>query len=908
MSSNQTQRELTIVEALSEALDHHQQGRYQEAEQLYLAILAHQPDHADANHNLGALALQIGNPAAGLPYLKAAAEAAPHHVRFRLDYGEGLLAAGRPDEALQTAERALPEGGDDVAATRALAERALIAVFQTAPPPQALDAAERFAGRWPDAPIGWTIRFACRQSRGEFEEALQAARQAVRLDPTTPDAHSNLGIALQSLGRLEEAEAAYRRALAIRPDFAEAHGNLGRTLRERGRMDEAEAAYRRALAIRPDYADACYNLGNLLRELARFDEAAVAYRQALAIQPDDAEIHYDLGNTLRKLDRPEEAVDAYRQALALKPDDADTCARLGHTLWTLRRLEEAEHAYRQALAIRPGDAETLHNLGITLGDLGRPNDAKAAYRQALAVRPDYAEAYNNLGSTLLELERMDEAEATCRQAVKIKPDFAEAYNNLSIVLWKTGRLEEAEESYRQALAIKPDYVDAYSNLGNTLRELGRLDAAESAYRQALAIQPDNAGTHSNLLFLLDGSNRSTPEARLAEALRYGTAVASRAAPHTTWRCPPDPERPLQVGLVSGDLRNHPVGYFVETVLAELSSKRLSLNAYLTQACNDMLAARLRPAFARWEDVRLLSDEALARRIHDDAIDILIDLSGHTAGNRLPMFAWKPAPVQLSWLGYTATTGVAEIDYYLTDPVRVPPGHERWYSETVWRLPETRVCFTPPQTRQPVGRLPALDSGFITFGCFQNIGKVTDEVLAVWSRILRRVPNARLRLQAKQLASSATRERLTERLGRHGIDPARVALQPPTDREAYLQAHAEVDLILDTFPYPGGTTTCEALWMGVPTLTWAGESETSRNGASQLSCAGLAEWVAESEEAYVDKAVAFAEDLEGLAALRAGLRAQVAASPLFDARRFADHFETALREMWRRWCQSVVPPE
>jgi protein O-GlcNAc transferase len=294
----------------------------------------------------------------------------------------------------------------------------------------------------------------------------------------------------------------------------------------------------------------------------------------------------------------------------------------------------------------------------------------------------------------------------------------------------------------------------------------------------------------------------------------------------------------------------------------------------------------------------LSDEAAARLIHADGVHVLIDMSGHTGYNRLPVFAWKPAPVQVSWLGYFATTGVAEIDYLLADQVGVPEARQAQFTESLWYLPDTRLCFTAPAADLAVAPLPALANGRITFGCFQNLTKVNEGVLELWGKVMAALPDATLRLQCKQFSEPALVAQLQQRLQRHGIDPARVATHGSAQRAAYLAAHAEVDMILDTFPYPGGTTTCEALWMGVPTLTLAGDSLLARQGASLLSAAGLAQWVANSQEEYVAKAVAFASDLPELAALRAGLREQVLASPLFDAPRFARHFEEALWGMWQ----------
>jgi len=448
------------------------------------------------------------------------------------------------------------------------------------------------------------------------------------------------------------------------------------------------------------------------------------------------------------------------------------------------------------------------------------------------------------------------------------------------------------------LELKPDYAEAFSNLGNSLKDIGQFDNAEGSYRRALEIQPSFIDAHDNLLFLLNHTTSHTPQYRLEQARQYGRIVAGKvSARFSAWQCAARPER-LRVGLVSGDLRNHVVGYFLEGLLAHIDPARIEMIAYPTQHKEDELTARIRPYFAAWKPLTGKIDEVAARLIHADGVHVLLDLSGHTAHNRLPVFAWKPAPVQASWLGYFATTGVAEMDYLLVDEVGVPEAQREQFTESVWYLPDTRLCFTAPEVDLPVAPLPALHNGYVTFGCFQNLAKVGDEVLAAWGQILTVLPGAKLRWQCKQLGDQGVAAQFLASLPRHGIDPARVSLHGAVSREAYLAAHAEVDMILDTFPYPGGTTTCEALWMGVPTLTLAGDSLLARQGASLLSAAGLEDWVATSKEEYVAKAIALASDLPSLAVLRAGLRQQVLACPLFDAPRFARHLEDALWGMWK----------
>jgi predicted O-linked N-acetylglucosamine transferase (SPINDLY family) len=446
------------------------------------------------------------------------------------------------------------------------------------------------------------------------------------------------------------------------------------------------------------------------------------------------------------------------------------------------------------------------------------------------------------------------------------------------------------------LQIQPNLADAHSNLGVVVQDLGRLAEAEASFREALRLKPDYEPAQRNLLFCLNYSEHP-PEECLQEASRYGQMVAAKAAwRFDSWRCEPSPGR-LRVGLVSGDLQQHPVGYFLEGLLAQIDPARLQLYAYSTEANEDELTARIKPRFAAWRQLLGKGDEEAARLIHEDGVHVLIDLAGHTAHNRLPVFAWKPAPVQVSWLGYFATTGVAQIDYVIADPWTLPPEEERYFTERVWRLPGTRLCFTVPDVAVKVSELPALANGYVTFGCFNNLTKVNDDVVALWGRVLGAVPRSRLVLKAKQLNETAARQEVARRFAAHGVAQDRLVLEGPAPRAEYLADYGRIDIALDPFPFTGGTTSAEALWMGVPLLTLAGSRMVSRQGVGVLMNAGLPEWVAETPEDYVERASRHAADLNRLASLRAGLRQQVLASPLFDGAGFAREFQGALQAMW-----------
>jgi predicted O-linked N-acetylglucosamine transferase (SPINDLY family) len=592
-------------------------------------------------------------------------------------------------------------------------------------------------------------------------------------------------------------------------------------------------------------------------QAGRLAEAERLYRAVLERLPDSADAHHNLGVLFMQSRRPvDEALRHFRLAWECDPAHPQYGLSLARALAHAGRAEEA----RRLLS---ADADTHATLGNSLAAQGRLDAAIANYRRALELQPGHAAAYVALGQILASRRRLDEAEALCRQMIAALPTSFEAHRDLGVILAMQGRVSDAAASCRHAVQLRPD----------------------------------DPGVRSALLFNLGYVADATPQALLAEAQAYGRVATRRAAgAFDSWACAPAPER-LRVGLVSADLCEHPVGYFLESILAGAQGGRIEWRAYPTQPSDDALSRRLRDCVSGWHCIDGLPDGDAARRIHDDGNHVLLDLSGHTARNRLPVFAWRPAPVQASWLGYFATTGVEQMDYLLADRTGVPPTLQDQFTETIWYLPDTRLCFTPPRTDLPVAPLPALRRGFITFGCFQALAKLNDDVVSLWSRILSACGGSRLRIQAASLTDSRASAALLERLRARGIDPARVELHGAMARGDYLAAHADVDLLLDTFPYPGGTTTCEALWMGVPTVTLAGGTMLARQGASLLCAAGLGEWVAQTRDDYVAIACAMAGDVARLAGLRARLREQVGLSPLVDAGRFARHLEDALWGMW-----------
>lgn len=541
--------------------------------------------------------------------------------------------------------------------------------------------------------------------------------------------------------------------------------------------------------------------------------------------------------------------------------------------------------------------EQINNL-IMLLNMRKFQQVLVEGQLLVSLFPHNAQIYDILGAANLGLGMHEEAITNCTRSLQLKPDQARACNNLGIALSGLGRYEEAITSYSRAIQLKSDYPRAHYNLGNVLREIGKHKDAIDSYGKALELKPDYIQAHSNQIYCLSEIESNAPSFQLELAKSFGSLVASRVeCRYSSWHCVRSAQK-LTIGFVSADLSAHPVGYFLEGLLSEIDLSAFQLNAYSNQPLEDELTARIKPLFTKWVSIFEKPDSTVAQIIHSDAPHILIDLSGHTGGNRLGVFAYKPAPIQVTWLGYWGTTGVAEIDYKLGDIYMNPVEEESWFSETLWRLPDSFLCFMSPTTSLSVSPLPALESGYITFGCFNKLSKMNDRVVAVWAKILNALPASRLYLKSAPLISKTAVEQTKKQFSDFGIKEDRLILEEASPREEYLGSYNRVDIALDPFPYPGGTTSAEALWMGVPVLTRkGGSSPLSRQGESILHSAGLPDWIATDDENYVSKAVSYASDINALSQLRGGLRDQIESSPLLDTERFAYSFEVAMKCMW-----------
>jgi len=635
-----------------------------------------------------------------------------------------------------------------------------------------------------------------------------------------------------------------------------------------------------------------------LYSAGRFAELEKAARAVLRLQPNYGFGWKLLGAALHA--QGKDGLPAFAKASELLPQDAEAHNNFGTALSQKGEYEQALLAYQRA-ALAPGYADARANIVRLLADLGCVDEALPHARAWVALQPGLSEAHARLGNLLRASGDAEAAIAEYHRVLELG-DHRLGTLNLCAGYVDLGDFSKAIAFGEKAVESAPDMFESHFNYGNALSTFGRVAEAIPCLARAADMKPGEIRLHHSLLF--NSNYLPYPDTQqLQDAKRYGALAAARTAPYTGWHARREPEKTLRVGLVSSDFRNHPVGHFLHGVLRALNALAdagLEFHGYSNHRENDAITQEIRAHCRGWRDVRALGDAELAAAVHGDAIDILLDLGGHTKGSRLDMFAWKPAPVQASWLGYFATTGLEAMDYLIADRFTLPPEEDGAYVERIWRLPETRLCFSDPGSDIPVGPLPMLTNGHPTFGCFNNPSKIHDGVVSLWARILHAVPDATLLLKSTLFADAQAMQHLAMRFATHGVAPDRLHFEGPSSRADYLAAYNRIDIALDPFPYTGGTTTAEALWMGVPVLTLAGDRFLARQSEGLLKNAGLADWIARDADDYLAKAVHFARD-PGLAALRRDMRAQVLASPVFDATRFAAHLAQALRGMWHQWC-------
>lgn len=729
--------------------------------------------------------------------------------------------------------------------------------------------------------------------------------------PKNVDALMNLASVYHATGRLEEAERQFQQVIKLSAASPELWFNYGNLSTAQNQHEKAVEHFKRALQLRPEWAPAHMHLGLAYKALGNMDEARQALLRAIELSPDNAEFTFNLAGILSQLGEHEKAI-AYFQALLADPARQDKAPL--HNNFSLvysnsRAWDEAIHHARKALEIEPENATyvtTLANAVLFKARVMGSDTAEAEqlYRRAVELRPDSPQWMFNLATFYLDRRRKEEAETTFRKAIALGPQEDGAYINLAVLMYNQGNYAEAETLLNTALTLFPNSKNApsvYLNLGNIYKDSGRHDQALNAYKQALALQPNWALAHSNYLFAMHYDPEATPfdirRETLAWAARHTDAVPARTQ-HSNDR---HPDRRLKIGYVSADFRHHPVTTYFEPVLASHNKSKVEVYCYNANNSVDEVTTRLQGYANHWRDISALTDDEAADIITKDTIDILIDLSGHTAGNRLQLFARKPAPIQATWIGYFNTTGVKTIDYYITDKFLLPPEDEWQYTEKPLRLPHTAAMYKLREDTIPINPLPALTRGYITFGSFNALPKLTPAVMALWAEILKQVPSSKLYLKNKSFGEESVRNEFTSRFAAHGIGADRLQYSGFSPIQEYLAEYNEIDIALDPFPYNAATTAIDTLWMGIPMVSLKGDRLVSHIGESMLGVVGLSDLVAADPASYVAKAVDLAHDLDRVSTLRQTLRPTLEASPMTNPVQFTQGLEEALRSVWKEWC-------
>ena len=740
---------------------------------------------------------------------------------------------------------------------------------------------------------------------GNFAAALPPLRAALSEGDASPATMLNLAIAEDHVGDRARARRLMQSVAVRLPDWDEPLLRLAESLRAANDNAGAEEAYRQVLELNPVRPEALTALGGLLLMRDEAEEARDLLLRCCVAAPDNAEAWNTLGLALRKTDASTQALAAFHRAQALRPDNAEYVLN-GVNAAPAAEAADAELDRLCAACLRhPLNAVLQLGRGMLLDQLGRRAEAIDALEAAVQLAPGELVPLSLLAGVLARSTKVAEAEAVLRQVCLLDPDNPKIRNDHAAILMRVHRHGEARAILNEAVERWGPQPFMLCNLANATTCVGLQREGVALARQAIALAPDallpRRALCNNLPYL-DG----VTGAEQLDAMLTCSAVVPRVA-QPAFRTIPDPDRPLVVGLLSGSFRSHPVGWLTLAGFEHLDPEKFQVLCLAQNSVpHDALARRFRSVACDWVEVDALSDQALSDLARSRGVDILIDLGGYGDGGRMPACANRLAPVQIKWVGMQAhSSGLAEMDWFVTDRWETPEGFEQFYSERLLRLPDGYVCYAPPTHAPDVAPLPALRAGHVTFGCYNNLAKITPRVLETWAAILHRVPASRLVLKTHQLSDGPTAGRFLGCFAELGVAGERIELRGSSGHRAFMGQYGDIDIVLDPFPYSGGLTTCEALWMGVPTVTLPGETFASRHSLSHMSNAGLADWVTGSVEEYIEMAVARAADIPALAALRAGLREMVRQSPLCDAPRFGRNLGAALRETWRAWCAESV---
>ena len=926
---------------LNQAVSHHQAGRYADAEQLYRKILASNPNHFDALHLSGVLACQAGELEKALSLIGKAVKINTRSPLATYNLGETYRLLERREEAADCYLRAATLKPDYAAAWNSLA----MVRQQGGELADAEDAYRRAVNLMPESAELQNNLGTLLHDMGRLPEAEEAYCRALMLEDEYAEAYNNLGTLLKDLDRCEEAETAFRHALRFIPDSAEIHNNLGAVLCSLKHHNESVEHCRLAVQLKPEYADAHANLGAALSSQGMRSEAREEFAQALHYRPDLAASYNDMAARLQSLGCSGSAERAYTMALALQPGYAEAHSNRGLLYQEQGRFADAVLEYRQAISYKQDFVEAYNNLGAALKNLGRLEEAEKTLRHALVLKPDHARTYSNLGNILEQKGMIHEAESAQRRALELMPDYPEAFNNLGIVLRSQGRTEEAIESFRRSLELNPARAEVQNNLGSSYEALGHRSDALHHYRLAVQLNPAYHSARCNLLYQLLHTCQWEEELQthidiLRAAVRSGgvtstdriSPFAFSALPGVTaaeqktcamaWAASlltplarsssPEkahqrniPHTTIHVGYLSADFYDHVVArHFVE-VLERHDRRHFTISAYSYSPDDGSdLRKRLVRAVDSFVDIHHVAHEEAAAIIKNDGVQILVDLTGYTAHSRSTILAFRPAPIQVNYLGYPGTMGTKFVDYLIADNFIIPPGAEGDYLEQVLRLPGSYLPNDGNRTRpEPLRRrdcgLP--DEG-VVFCCFNQAYKITPEIFDVWCRLLHAVPDSVLWLRA---FNPLVEQNFKREAQKRGVESARIIMAPSVPSEVHLARLPCADLFLDTFPYNAHATCSDALWMGVPVITFSGGTFPSRVAGSLLHTLGVPELVAYSADEYFQRACTLAQDRSQRERIRGIIHVNRDTSPLYNSATFTRGLESLYGHMMQKMPQQMT---
>jgi len=854
--------DLSEIETLfNKAVKLHTEGSIGEAANIYQEILEKDPRHADSIHLLGLTKHQMGESVKGSELIRRAIDIRPGEAAYYSNLGAALKAQDRLEEAVESYERAV-----------AIDDQFLPAFYN----------------------VGEIYCLLEKLDKGEA-----AYRKALELNKGLPDIWGNLGLCLIRQEKFEEAEECLIQSLSLMQDFGPSLYGLGHLRELQEKPSEAMPFFQQAMNAGFDRPSCLRRLASLAQTEKLKDVALDYLNQLIEMGEGDANVYNNLALVYRDSGDVDEARNAFDLALKEDPDHVETLCNLADLETANGEVEGAIARLERCLEIDPECDIAYNNLALALRSQTKVNEAIEAYRKAISINPEQAEYRSNIALLLDYVGETAEMEEQYRKAIEINPSYPIAYANFASSLLKFGRLTEAKELLDRSLDLDPNQAITWSNVGRYYYEIGDFARSGEAYEKCLELDPENRQGLTSLAATqiirddIDDAAIFEAHRRVASALEASVANV----PLEDLVRQREPTDKLRVGFVSSDFRRHSVAYFIEPLLEKLDRSRFVVHCYSGVERKDTVTERLEKLADAWLDIANTSQDTVADRIREDGIDILVDLSGYTHGNRCLIFAKRSAPVQVSYLGYPHSSGMETMTHRIVDGVTDPEG-VTLNTEALVRIPDCFLCYRPMETYPDVGSLPAASGDGLTFGSFNNITKLTPKSIALFAKVLNGVSDSKLLLKSHQTKDPVVQDRVLAGFENHGIDSGRIEfLSRMPSINDHLNAYNRVDIGLDTFPYNGTTTTCEAMWMGVPVITLKGSRHASRVSASLAEVVGLGEMVVDSEEAFAAKAIALSQDTERLATIRAGLRSKIEDSPLRDEAGYAKKFGDLLEEMY-----------